>query len=190
MLRLILIALLCLLASMSASSEELPMRAYEIAETRLLAEWVGLPEDQFILASVYYKGDGVPRDYGEAVKWFHRAAEQGLAKSQHMLAVMYEHGDGMPPDYFKAVAWYREAADQGYIPAQFELGNKYASGRGVPQNYAEAYVWFSLAAAAGHAQALKERDHYARKLSHEEIMEAQRRAARLFEEIQQSGTKQ
>jgi hypothetical protein len=99
---------------------------------------------------------------------------------------MYGRGEGVNQDYVKAVKWYRKAAEQGYVPAQFELGNRYAAGKGTPQNYADAYVWYSLAAAAGHEKALKQRDNYARKLTQEEIMEAQQRSASLFAAMQQA----
>ena len=177
--------MLWLCASGSASTDESGMSAHKLAETRLLAEWVGLPEEQFVLGNVYYKGDGVPRDYTEAAKWYRKAADQGHANSQYMLGSMRDRGDGMPPDYIEAVAWYRKAAENGHISAQLELGQKYARGKGVPQNYAEAYVWFSLAAASGLESAMKERDKYARKLSNAEISEAQRRSMQLFEKIQQ-----
>ncbi len=188
MIRLTSFIVLCLISSMAVGAGETSKKAYEVAETQLLAEWVGLPDQQHSLATTYYQGDGVPRDYTEAAKWYRKAADQGLAESQYMLGVMYDRGEGLSPDYFQAVKWYREAAGQGYVPAQFELGNEYATGKGVPQNYAEAYVWYSLAAAAGHEKARRERDSYARKLSNEEIMEAQRRAAGLFEKIQQGKT--
>ncbi|MFQ5329466.1 MAG: hypothetical protein ACE5D4_05690 [Thermodesulfobacteriota bacterium] len=38
---------------------------------------------------MYEKGEGIVRDYGEAVKWFRKAAEQGNALAQHNLWVMY-----------------------------------------------------------------------------------------------------
>jgi len=168
----------------TAIADEAPMSAYELAETTLLAEWSGQADKQLALGNAYYKGDGVPRDYKEATKWYRLAADQGLAEPCFMLGVIYEQGKS--PDYFEAVKWYREAAEQGYIPAQFELGNKYATGRGVPQNFAEAYVWFSIAAASGHEDARKGRDKFARKLSHEEIMQAQARSTQLFEGIQKA----
>ena len=180
--------MICLLASIPAGAAEAAMSERERAETRLLAEWVGQPEQQFKLANVYYSGDGVPTDYAEALKWYRLAAEQGLAESQHMLGVIYDRGEGVPANAVEAVNWYREAGEQGYVPAQFELGNKYADGEGVPQNFAEAYVWYSLAAASGHDKARRERDKYARKLTNAEIIEAQQRATRLFEEIRQGKT--
>lgn len=188
MMRPILTCVICLMASVSAGAAEATMKAHELAETQLLAEWVGLAEEQFKLANIYYLGNGVPRDYTEAAKWFGLAADQGLAKSQHMMGVIYDRGEGVSADAVKAVAWYREAGERGHVPAQFELGNRYANGEGIPQNYAEAYVWFSLAAASGHQMARKERDRFARRLSNGEIIAAQQRATQLFEKIQQDKT--
>ena len=190
MTRLISITVLCLLPFVTVNAEEVTMSARDLAETRLMAEWVGSPEKQFVLGNVYYKGEGAPQDYAEAARWYRLAADQGLAESQHMLGVMYDRGDGMPQDFSKAIKWYREAAEQGFAPAQYDLGSQYATGEGVPQNFSEAYMWFSLAASAGLEMARKDRDTYAEKLSSEEIMQAQHRAAHLFEEIQQGKTEE
>ena len=186
MTRSILVTIYCLLFSIAGNGDEARVRAHELAETRLLAEWVGVPEEQYTLGNAYYNGSGVPRDHLEAAKWYRLSADQGLAESRYMLGVLNERGEGMPPDYIEAIKWYRVSADQGYIPAQFELGNMYALGKGVPQNYAEAYLWFSIAAASGHEESREERDNFAGKLSHEEIMQAQARAKKMFENIQQS----
>lgn len=182
--------MLWLCASGSANAGESSMSAHELAETTLLAEWVGLPEEQYILGNLHYKGDGVPQDYTEAAKWYLKAADQGHTNSQYMLGSMHDRGDGMPPNYIEAVAWYRKAAENGHISAQLELGRKYATGKGVPQNYAEAYVWFSLAAASGLESATKERDKSALKLSNAEISGAQHRSMQLFEDIQRSEKKE
>jgi len=179
--RTISIFLICLSASFSTAAEVVTMSARKLAETQLLAEWVGAPADQYKLGNVYYRGEGVPKDYAQAVKWFRKAADQGMPESQYMMGVIYDRGEGLPQDFAEAVTWYRKSAVQGYVAAQFELGNKYASGEGVPQNYAEAYVWLSLAAAAGHETARGERDKCAGKLSKEELMSAQKRATELFE---------
>jgi len=188
MMRTVLIVVICLFASIAANAQEATMSARELAETQLRAEWVGTPEDQYKLGNAYYRGDGVSKDYAEAVKWFRKAADQGMPESQYMMGVIYDRGEGLPQDFVEAVAWYRKAGEQGYVAAQFELGNKYARGEGVPQNYAEAYVWFSLAAAAGHETAREERDKYAGKLSKQELMSAQQRAAQLFESAKQDKT--
>lgn len=188
MTRSILVTIYCLLFSMAVNGDETRVKARELAETRLLAEWVGVPEEQYALGNAYYRGSGVPKDYAEASKWYQLSADQGMAEARYMLGILNARGEGMPSDYLEAIKWYRLSADQGYVPAQFELGNMYAAGKGVPQNYAEAYLWFSMAAATGHEASRKERDNFAGKLSHEDIMQAQARAKKMFENIQQNKT--
>lgn len=64
-------------------------------------------------------------------------------------------------------------AESGRSNAQYNLGMMYKSGLGVPQNYKEAYIWFSLAAAQGHKEALKKRNITEKKLSPQQLAEAQ-----------------
>jgi TPR repeat protein len=97
---------------------------------------------------------------------------------------MYDNGEGVPQNDAEAMKWYRKAADQGIAPAQYNLGLMYANGRGVPQNDAEAYVWSSLAATSGDDDAVNNRDIYAKRLTPADKSAAQKRAAKLFEEIQ------
>ena len=51
------------------------------------------------LGVMYQKGEGVPQDYKEAVKWYRLAAEQGHATAQTNLGGMYYKGQGVPEDY-------------------------------------------------------------------------------------------
>jgi TPR repeat protein len=134
---------------------------------------------------MYRDGQGVPQDYGEAVVWYRKAAEQGLAEAQVNLGWMYLHGQGVLQDYAQAVAWYRKAAEQGNAWAQLSLGVMYYKGEGLPQNYEEAYVWWSLAAAQGHADATKRRDVAASRLTPEALSRAQARAAAEHERLKE-----
>ncbi len=70
------------------------------------------------LGTMYFNGDGVLRDYSEAVKWLRLAAGQGNVRAQTTLGVMYMKGFGLAQSYFDAVKWYRLAADQGFPEAQ------------------------------------------------------------------------
>ena len=128
----------------------------------------------------YAKGEGVPQDHAEAVKWFRKAADQGNVAAQINLGVSYAKGEGVPQDYAEAAKWYRKAADQGNGAAQNNLGVMYAQGQGVTQDYMLAYVWFHLAAStlsgADRETAVKERDLAASRLKPEELMRAQRMA--------------
>ena len=59
----------------------------ELKRTRSLAN-AGDATAEYNLGSMYYKGEGVIKDYKEAVKWFTKAAEQGFAMAQFTLGVM------------------------------------------------------------------------------------------------------
>ena len=120
----------------------------------------GLPEAQLNLGLMYDKGQGVPRDYAEALKWYRKAAEQGNAKAlkwyrkaaeqgnaeaQFNLGLMYDERLGVPQNYAEAVKWYRRAAEQGNAEAQTNLGIMYYTGQGVPKDDVLAHMWFNLA---------------------------------------------
>jgi hypothetical protein len=131
---------------------------------------------QFYLGVMYHDGQGVPLDDNEALRWYRAAADQGDALAQSKLAIMYEYGQGVPLDHKEAAKWYRLAAEQGDAVAQFSLGLMYVRGEGVPQDYVQAHMWLNLAAAAGDAGSIKERDITARKMTPDQIAEAQRLA--------------
>ena len=76
---------------------------------------------QFNLGIMYAKGQGVPQDDKEAVRWVRAAAEQGNADAQFNLGIMYAEGQGVPQDDKEAVRWVRAAAEQGNTDAQFNL---------------------------------------------------------------------
>ena len=92
------------------------------------------------------------------------------------MGILYGHGEGVPQDYAEAVKWYRKAAEQGDATAQFNLGTDYAKGQGVPQDYVLAHMWLNLAAAQGTEGAVKNRDIVAKKMTTDQLAEAQRLA--------------
>ncbi len=70
-------------------------------------DWYG----QLLVADCYFNGDGVKRDYVEAVKWYELAAtnpnEWNHAATQ--LAQCYREGLGVKKDLEKAAEWYDKA---------------------------------------------------------------------------------
>ncbi|MDP7190416.1 MAG: tetratricopeptide repeat protein [Alphaproteobacteria bacterium] len=122
------------------------------SRVRPLAEQ-GDAEVQFRLGFMYAKGQGVARDYSQAVEWFRKAAEQGLTKAQYNLGVMYHGGQGVAQDDVQAVKWWRKAAEQGDAEAQYNLGLAYRLGEGVAQDDAQAVEWYRKAAGQGDAVA-------------------------------------
>jgi Sel1 repeat/WD40-like Beta Propeller Repeat len=105
---------------------------------------------QLNLASMYYDGTGVAKDYKEVAKWYGKAAELGVAMAQNNLGAMYGKGQGVAQDYEQAVKWYRKAAEQGMAMAQGNLGDRYYNGQGVTQDYEEAAKWYRKAAEQGY----------------------------------------
>ncbi len=83
-------------------------------------------------------------------------------------------------DYATALREWRPLAEQGHADAQFKLGVMYFNGRGVPQDYAQAHKWFNFAASSFppgvRNKSVKNRDIVAKKMTPEQIAEAQRLA--------------
>ena len=63
---------------------------------------------------------------------------------------------------------------QRWGTAQLYLGQCYVKGEGVPKDFVLGYAWRNLAAARGVQGATKARDTVARKMSPQQIAEAQR----------------
>ena len=113
------------------------------------------------------------QDYAAALAKWRRAAQQGDALAQYGVGLMYDEGKGVAQDYKESVRWYQQAAQQGYAKAQYNLGISYGKGEGVAQNYLRAHMWLNLAAIGGDADAVKSRDITARKMTPQQVAEAQ-----------------
>jgi len=100
------------------------------------------PEAQYLMATLYDRGEGVTKNTEKARSLFDMAAEQGNADALSHKAYMYEHGDGIPKDLSKAVATYESAAKKGNVGAQIRLAEILANGNGVARNTALAMSWF------------------------------------------------
>ena len=114
--------------------------------------------------------------YGTALRIFRQLANQGNANAQNLLGIIYENGRGIPRSYLEAAKWYRKAADQGDANAQYNLGVMYGTGQSVPQDFVLAHMWFNLAAKQGDSTARANRDIVAKRMTVEQIAEAQRLA--------------
>ena len=83
-------------------------------------------------------------------------------------------------DYATALRLWLPLAEQGDAIVQLNLGLLYYWGHGVlqdsVQNYVEAHKWFNLAAARGNLSAADNRDWLAKKMTPDQLAEAQRLA--------------
>ncbi len=73
------------------------------------------------LAKRYMDGDGVPKDYVEALKWYRKAAEKGHARAMFNLGFLLETGPGVVRNEAEAVKWYRKAEAKGEEDATTRL---------------------------------------------------------------------
>lgn len=97
---------------------------FESAESRLTSVgWLvkaanlGLNEAQSTLASYYSDGvHGLPRDLGEAARWYRKAAAQDDYSGQFFLARAYRRGEGVNRNVDEALHWYRTAARTSLKP--------------------------------------------------------------------------
>ena len=137
-----------------------------------------------VFAAVAHAGDledGVAAfghgDYPTALRLLQPLADRGNPEAQYALGDLYWYRHNYP----KMLKWLHLAADQGNTTAQRDLGTDYEDGIGVPQDYSEAHKWFNISAAIETNPTLRQwsasdRDRVARKMTAEQIAEAQKLA--------------
>ena len=116
------------------------------------------------------------QDYKEAAKWFRLAALQGDTDAQFNLGFMYKNGRGITRDFKEALKWYQLAFEQGSVAAGHQVGVMYYEGQGVNQDNVIAYMWWYLAAENGNPDSKKNINILAKKMTAEQIVEAQKLA--------------
>lgn len=136
----------------------------------------GHPPAQTKLGELYRRGQGVARNYKDALIWFCKAASLGDGEAQATLGDMYYGGEGLARDDGKAAQWYHQAADQSLPDAQYNLSVMYHNGQGVNQDNVQAHMWANIAGTYGHKKAQAIRDILAKQMTLAQIAEAQKMA--------------
>jgi len=149
--------------------------ATALRELRSPAEQ-GVASAQFNLGLLYANGQGVSKDDAQARQWYEKAAAQGHADAQVNLGILFVYGRGVQQDYKMAVYWLRLSANQGNDLAQRKLGLMHERGDGVPQDYVQAYMWYYLGGANGATPGAVLRDTLAKRMTPDQIAEAQQLA--------------
>ena len=132
-------------------------------DERAGVEWMakaalgGDRDAQFNLGAMYAEGTHRPfvaKNIGDAIKWYHLAAENNHVEAQVNLALIYYYGvDGTPRNYEEAVKWFERAADQGDPKAQYLLGDCLYIGRGTKKDKTSAIELYRKSAQQGFAEA-------------------------------------
>jgi TPR repeat protein len=135
------------------------------------------PAEQISMGEKYSTGTWqVSKNDEKAALWYRKAALQGDPEGEYRLGLCYEAGMGVPKSEALALKWFSSAAKEGNSGAQFEMGNCYRLARGVGIDLTKAYFWFNLSAASGNPDARDERDALARRMTEEQIRQAQRQS--------------
>ena len=66
-----------------------------------------------VASNVYHLGEGIARDYHEAVYWYRLAAEQGNAGAQNNLGNAHYLGRGVSKNYYESYVWHFIARASG-----------------------------------------------------------------------------
>lgn len=77
----------------------------------------GNAKAQYNVFFMYSRGNGVPRNNEEAMRWCYQAASNGYPIAQFSLGLTYERRKNLD----EAVKWYQKAAAAGYKPAKTRL---------------------------------------------------------------------
>ncbi|MGA1825982.1 MAG: tetratricopeptide repeat protein [bacterium] len=110
-------------------------------------------EAQYQLAKAYENGEGVNKDFDEALKWYKQAASNGYPPAQIDLGWFYQEGYGVTQNSQKAIEWYAKAVAQNNAQAMFNIGWIYDQGIGINENNDKASQWYKQAAEQGNHRA-------------------------------------
>jgi len=107
---------------------------------------------------------------------FNLLAKAGERPEASEIAVSQYHegyNAAIARDYRAALNSFKLAAARGHADGQFAMGKMYAEGLGVPKDYVLAHVWLNLAAGNGSDLAAAARDELSRRMTPQQIAEAQ-----------------
>ncbi len=161
-----------LTAELEAAKKEGQFKAYEEAAKK------GDIRAQIVLGYLYLNGEGVAKNYVQAIRWYRSAASQGDVVAQFNLGNIYDRGRGVARDPSEAAGWFKKAARQGLPIAQYNLALMFYSGDGVIQDYLTAHMWANLASSAGYQQGKDFRDSLTMVMTSHQIVKAQEMAKR------------
>lgn len=133
-------------AAFGAFQRGLYITALNLARPRAEA---GDPAAQTLLAEIYSRGLGVPRDEALAIRWYGQAAEQGVTEAQfrYAMAIIDNKVEGKGED--TALRLLKAAADQGNRHAQFNFAQLTVNRSPGADGMAQAVDYYERAARAG-----------------------------------------
>ncbi|MEX3010365.1 tetratricopeptide repeat protein [Hoeflea sp. TYP-13] len=114
---------------------------------------LGDPAAQTLIAEIYSRGLGLPKNNKEAAFWYESAAEGGDTAAQLKYALMLLEGRYVAPDPERAKELMRLAADAGNSSAQFNYGQILITAQPGRDGVQKALPYMTRAAESGIADA-------------------------------------
>jgi uncharacterized protein len=108
----------------------------------------GVVEAQFILATMYANGRGVPQDNKKAFKWFYRVAKEKRAALGDVAVNNFDRKN-IPQE----IKFLTLDAENGIAEAQYNLGMEYTHGKHLLHDDEQAFKWYRLASEQGNSMA-------------------------------------
>ena len=127
-------------------------RYEEAAAQYTAADHAGYGFASLGLAGLYTGGAGVPKNLGEAQRFYFRAGNAGIADAFANGGELYFQEN--PPNYFQEKSWFEQAVQGGSAQGMADLGWLYESGNGVTKDAAKALSLFTQAANGGSAEGM------------------------------------
>jgi TPR repeat protein len=81
----------------------------------------GYAPSQCALASLYYQGAGVAKDYSRAFDWAMKAAQQDHPRCEWFVGLMYGRGEGVGVDSRTGMRWLCKSARRGFDYAKVTI---------------------------------------------------------------------
>lgn len=120
------------------------------SEEEIFAEFIRQAEKDnarafYYVSVAYTSGTGVARNYTEAEKWAHKAAERGLSSGVRHLGMFHQLGQGVPVNRVEAQKWYyvHESLRSEDKPFLSHINGKYMTEEELARGRAEADEWLA-----------------------------------------------
>ena len=113
----------------------------------------GIADAKYRLGKMLFDGNGVRRNYGEAVPLLRAAAAAGISGTAGRLGQAYAEGLGVRQDWRQARRYLTAAANEGSISAANLLVQAYTEGLGGAADPEQAFRWTRFAANRGSVSA-------------------------------------
>lgn len=107
----------------------------------------------FNIGLLYFNGNTVTKNYGEAKNWFDKASDKGHVEAMVYSGDINYEGMGQSIDFAKAFMSYKMAANKGNAKAMYRLGEMYEYGRGVRSDGYESLNWYNASAERNYSDA-------------------------------------